>query len=100
MDLLLIRIASAVLIAAAYMLFDIFNNRNVPGMLAYATLGYGAVLTLLYLSTTAILVSAAIAFVVLGIGSSKSSRFASASRTFASPSRDNCPPLSCVVFNE
>ncbi len=68
MDLLLIRIASAVLIAAAYMLFDIFNNRNVPGMLAYATLGYGAVLTLLYLSTTAILVSAAIAFVVLGIG--------------------------------
>ena len=68
MDLLLIRIVSVVLIAAAYMLFDIFNRRNVPEIFAFATLGYGAVLTLLYLNTATILTSTAIALIVLGIG--------------------------------
>ena len=60
--------ASAILIAAAYMLFDLFNKRNVPGVFAYATLGYGAVLTLLYLSAATILTSAAIALVIISIG--------------------------------
>ena len=68
MDLLLFRIVSAALIAAAYMLFDIFNKRNVPGVFAYATLVYGAFLTLLYLNAVTILTSAAIAFIVLGLG--------------------------------
>jgi Flp pilus assembly protein protease CpaA len=68
MDLLLIRIVSVVLIAAAYMLFDIFNRRNVPEIFAFATLGYGAVLTLLYLNTATILTSTAIALIVLGLG--------------------------------
>jgi Flp pilus assembly protein protease CpaA len=68
MDLLFVRIASAVIIAVAYMLFDLFNKRNVPDLFAYATLGYGAVLTLLYLNAATILTSAAIALVVLGVG--------------------------------
>jgi Flp pilus assembly protein protease CpaA len=68
MELLLARMASAVIVAAAYMLFDIFNKRNVPGVFAYVTLGYGAALTLLYFSMPAILTSTAIALIVLGIG--------------------------------
>ncbi len=68
MELLALRIASAVAIAAAYMLFDIFNKRNVPGVFAYATLIYGAVLTALYLEVVPVLTSAAIALIILGIG--------------------------------
>ncbi len=68
MNLLLVRIASTIIIATAYMLFDIFNKRNVPGIFAYATLAYAAALTLLYLNTAAILTSVAIALVVLGVG--------------------------------
>jgi Flp pilus assembly protein protease CpaA len=68
MEILLIRIASVAIMATAYMIFDVFNNRNVPGIFAYATLAYGAVLTLLYLNATAISISCTIALVILGIG--------------------------------
>lgn len=68
MDLLLIRMASVIAVSAAYMLFDVFNRRNVPVLFVYATLAYGAVLTALYLDAMLILASAAIAAVVLGTG--------------------------------
>ena len=68
MQLLALRIASVLVIAFLYMLFDLFNKRNVPGIFAYATLGYGAFLTLLYLNTNDIVVSSAIALVVMGVG--------------------------------
>ncbi len=68
MQLYLIRIASLVAIALAYMLFDLFNKRNVPSIFAYATLAYGFVLTILYLDIHTILISSAIALVVLGVG--------------------------------
>ena len=62
------RIASALVIALIYLLFDVFNKRNVPGAFAYFTLGYGFVLTVLYFNMSQILVSSAIALVILGIG--------------------------------
>jgi len=68
MQLYLLRIASVVVIALVYMLFDVLNKRNVPSIFAYATLVYVFVLTLLYLNITSILSSTAIALVVLGVG--------------------------------
>ncbi|MDE1868509.1 MAG: hypothetical protein KGH60_00885 [Candidatus Micrarchaeota archaeon] len=68
MELLLIRIASILVIGAVYTLFDILNKRNVPEVFAYGTLAFGAVLTVLYLDFNSILVSTAIALVVLGLG--------------------------------
>ena len=68
MQLYILRIASVVAIALAYMLFDVFNKRNVPSIFAYATLVYGFALTLLYLDAAPIIASSAIALVVLGIG--------------------------------
>lgn len=68
MDLFIIRIASILVIGAVYMLFDIFNKRNVPTIFAYATLAYGLLLTLVYPTQGLILESIAIAMVVLGIG--------------------------------
>ena len=68
MELVLVRIASLVAVAAVYMLFDVFNRRNVPSLFAYATLGYGALLTLLYLNGTLILTSLAIAAIVVAVG--------------------------------
>ncbi len=68
MDILYIRIASVVVIAAMYTVFDVFNRRNVPSLFAYATLAYGAVLTLLYFNLQSIFVSALIAIVVLALG--------------------------------
>jgi len=62
------RIASALVISFIYMLFDVFNKRNVPGSFVYFTLGYGFVLTLFYFDMGAILFSSAVALVVLGIG--------------------------------
>ncbi len=46
--LLIVRVTSIIAIAAAYMLFDIFNKRNVPSVFVYATLAYGALLTMTY----------------------------------------------------
>ncbi len=68
MELVLIRIASLVAIAAAYMFFDVFNKRNVPSIFAYASLAYGAVLTLLYLNSALVITSFAIAAIVLIAG--------------------------------
>ncbi|MDE1856599.1 MAG: hypothetical protein KGH98_00780 [Candidatus Micrarchaeota archaeon] len=68
MDLFTIRIASVVVVALIYMLFDIFNKRNVPSLFAYATLAYGLLLTVAYLDVMQIAVSLLIAVVVLSLG--------------------------------
>jgi Flp pilus assembly protein protease CpaA len=68
MQLYLVRIASVVVLALMYMLFDVFNKRNVPSTFAYASLAYGALLTILYLNVATIMTSTAIALVVLGFG--------------------------------
>lgn len=68
MQLQLLRIFSIIAIALVYMLFDVFNKRNVPSVFAYATLAYGAVLTILYLNYATVLISAAAALAVLGFG--------------------------------
>ena len=60
--------ASAAAISLVYMLFDVFNRRNVPSAFAYGSLAYGLLLTLSYLNSAAILMSLGIASVVLGIG--------------------------------
>ena len=66
-DITVIRVASFLAIALIYMLFDLFNKRNVPSIFAYATLAYGFVLTLLYASILS-LISIAVALLVLGFG--------------------------------
>ncbi len=68
MDLLYFRIASVVVIALIYMLFDVFNRRNVPSLFAYATIAYGVALTVLYLNFRIILLSSLIAIAVMGFG--------------------------------
>ncbi len=68
MEIYLIRIYSLVAIALAYLLFDVFNNRNVPSYFVYATLAYGALLTLLYFNIYLIGFSALIAIAVLALG--------------------------------
>ena len=68
MELLYLRIASVIVIAVAYMLFDVFNRRNVPSVFAYGTMGYGALLTVLYFNYSIIAVSALIAVAVMGFG--------------------------------
>ncbi len=68
MDLLYFRIASVIAIAFIYMIFDVFNKRNVPSVFAYASIAYGVILTILYLNLGTILISALIAIAVLGFG--------------------------------
>lgn len=68
MELLYIRVASLIVIALIYMLFDIFNKRNIPSGFIYFSLAYGIVLTILYLNLTTTLFSAAIAAIVLAGG--------------------------------
>ncbi|MGD0729395.1 MAG: hypothetical protein ABR981_04940 [Candidatus Micrarchaeaceae archaeon] len=68
MQLYILRLASLIVIALVYMLFDVFNKRNVPTVFAYATLAYAAILTALYLNFNLMLQSGAIALLVLGIG--------------------------------
>ena len=68
MELILVRIASLVAISLVYMLFDVFNKRNIPSVFAYASVAYGLVLTILYLNTASIAISVAIAAIVMGIG--------------------------------
>ncbi|MEM0149471.1 MAG: hypothetical protein QXW10_01080 [Candidatus Micrarchaeaceae archaeon] len=67
MELAIVRMFSVLAIALIYMLFDLFNNRNVPSAFAYATLAYGAAFSLLYMSMLSI-ISFAIAAVILGFG--------------------------------
>lgn len=66
--LYLLRIASALTIAFAYMLFDIFNKRNVPDVFAYATLAYAFVVGLFAGSFMAVIESILAAVAVLGFG--------------------------------
>lgn len=68
MELLVLRLVSLVGIALAYMLFDLFNKRNIPTLFVYAGLAYGALLTALYLSYYQIAISAGVAAAILGIG--------------------------------
>lgn len=68
MELLYVRIASLIVIAVIYMLFDVFNKRNIPGVFVYLSVAYGFFLTILYLNLTTILFSAAIALLVTGAG--------------------------------
>lgn len=68
MDLSLLRVISVLVIAIAYMIFDVFNHRNVPEIFAYGTLAYGAALTILSLNLNSILLSFGIALVISGLG--------------------------------
>lgn len=68
MQLLFVRIISIVVIALVYMLYDVFNDRNVPSIFGYLTLAYGFALTVLYLNLGTILISTGIALAVLGLG--------------------------------
>jgi len=68
MQILFLRIILFLAIALAYMLFDIFNNRNVPSYFAYASLAVGAAFTLLYMNLSQIFYSSLIAVAVLGFG--------------------------------
>ena len=68
MDLTTIRIASFAVIALVYMLFDVFNKRNIPTPFAYGALAYGIALTVLYLNATTISISLAIAAAVGVLG--------------------------------
>lgn len=63
-----VRIAAIVVSALLYMLFDIFNNRNVPSLFAYGTLVLGLVLTLLYGDIGVITESLLIAVAVGALG--------------------------------
>ncbi len=67
-QLLMIRIGVAFVIALIYMLFDIFNKRNVPSIYAYATVVVGILFTISYLNFTIITESAAIAAAVSALG--------------------------------
>lgn len=66
--LYLIRLISVLAIAFIYMLFDLFNKRNVPSIFVYGTVAYGALLTILYFKLSIIGISALIALIVFGIG--------------------------------
>jgi Flp pilus assembly protein protease CpaA len=69
MDLMLyLRIASIIAIAAAYLLFDIFNRRNVPSAFVYATLVYGILLALAYFNLSTVLIDLGIAAAVFALG--------------------------------
>ncbi|MGI0100361.1 MAG: hypothetical protein ACREBH_01385 [Candidatus Micrarchaeaceae archaeon] len=68
MQLYTLRIVSIVAAAFVYMMFDLFNKRNVPSLWAYATFMYGFALTLLYLNFMQIAVSLAVALIILGVG--------------------------------
>jgi hypothetical protein len=68
MELMLLRLASLIAVSFIYMIFDVFNHRNIPSVFAYATVAYGAVLTLLYFSIPTILESTALALLVGGVG--------------------------------
>ena len=68
MELFLIRIASLLAVGIIYMLFDIFNNRDIPSSAVYLLLAYSVVLTVLYLNVSIILMSALVAIGVIAFG--------------------------------
>ncbi len=67
-SLITYRMAAVLLFSLIYMLFDVFNRRNVPSIYAYLTLVVGLAFTVLYWNLLTIAESLAIACVVLGIG--------------------------------
>ncbi len=68
MELLALRLVSLAAIALVYMLFDIFNKRNIPELFAYGSVAYGLLLTILYFNVSAISFSVAVAAIILGLG--------------------------------
>jgi Flp pilus assembly protein protease CpaA len=64
----LVRLASALVIAFAYMLFDIFNRRNIPDVFAYSTLAYALVLGLFAGTATVVEESLLVAAIIIGAG--------------------------------
>ena len=68
MDLLVLRVIVFAVLAFAYMMFDVLNNRNVPSYFAYASLVVGAAFTVLYLNVALIFYSALIAVATVGFG--------------------------------
>ncbi len=63
------RIGSLLVIALVYMLFDLFNNRNVPSIFAYATVAFGALMTIAYYPNLQVMgISALIALIICGLG--------------------------------
>lgn len=68
MQLYYFYIASAVLIALGYMLFDVLNKREVPNLFAYSTLVFAFAMALLYGNELLTVKSYLIAFIVLGLG--------------------------------
>ena len=68
MDLLLIEEILVVLISLLYMLYDIFNNRNVPSIVVYATIVIAIIMTLLNWNLYYIVESFVIAILIVIFG--------------------------------
>lgn len=68
MDLYLIESAIVILVAFVYMLYDLLNNRNVPTIFVYATVGIGILFTILNANLNYALESFGIAAVVIVSG--------------------------------
>jgi Flp pilus assembly protein protease CpaA len=68
MEIFAVRVISLIAIGLIYMLFDLFNKRNIPSWFVYSALAYGILLTVLYLNVSSILISAAIGAVVFAAG--------------------------------
>lgn len=69
MDLLMVvRIASVLVVALVYMIYDVYNKRVLPDWFAYSTLFYGLLLTLLLIHPYSILESLLIAGGIFCIG--------------------------------
>ena len=62
------RIILLVIIAFSYMLFDVLNKRNIPTVFAYATLGIGLIMTILYMNVEIISISFIIAAIIASLG--------------------------------
>ncbi len=67
-DFMLLRLVSVAAVALIYMLFDLLNKRNIPTIIAYATLAYGALLTVMLFNLSAAMISTLIAVAILGFG--------------------------------
>lgn len=67
MDLLTLEQVSLVAIALIYMIFDVFNKRNIPNVVVYASLAYGILIALVSFSSLT-WISFCIAAMILGFG--------------------------------
>ncbi len=68
LTIVLLKVVVALAIAFAYMLFDVFNERNVPDVFAYGTLIIAAAAAIVGATTTAIEISYIAAAAICGIG--------------------------------